>query len=170
MAGGYRGSWEKNSHNSVAVVWLDAVVGEWLDWLKQRDLLDRTLIVFTADHGLMGKRTCNEHGSRVPLIFRGPPSLVRPGTRVNSLVALHDIAATLLHLGSRKSGPTNPAAAAIAGGDGVSLWPTLGGQPVRYSVVCEIGYDRAVVGVAYKLVLRDFDPDRPINTGVTAHR
>jgi len=65
VASGYKGSWEKNSHNSASVAWLDAVVGEWLGWLRARGVLDDTLVVFTADHGLMGKRTCNEHGIRV---------------------------------------------------------------------------------------------------------
>jgi len=63
-----------------------------------------------------------------------------------------------------------PAIAAILEGDGSSIWPTLGGQPVHDAIFCEIGYDRAAVGPVAKLVARDFDPDRPINTGVTSHR
>jgi len=38
-ASGYKGSWEKNSHNAASIVWLDAVVGEWMAWLKARNLL-----------------------------------------------------------------------------------------------------------------------------------
>jgi arylsulfatase A-like enzyme len=102
VAGGFKGSWEMNSHNSAAVVWLDAVVGEWLGWLRAKGELDKTLVVFTSDHGMMGKRTCNEHGTRVPLILRGPPSLVRPGTTVHQLVALHDLPVTFLHLARAK--------------------------------------------------------------------
>jgi hypothetical protein len=175
VASGYKGSWEKNSHNSAAVVWLDAVVGEWLGWLKARKVLDDTLVVFTADHGLMGKRTCSEHGVRVPLIFRGPSHLVPPGTKVHQLVALHDLPATFLHLArARTTAPgsnlVHAAIRAILNGDGSSMWPTLGGQAVREAVYCEIGYDRAAIAMTSKLVSRDFDPNRPINTGVAAHR
>jgi len=180
VASGYKGSWEKNSHNSASIVWLDAVVQEWVDWLKAQSLADKTLIVFTSDHGLMGKRTCNEHGIRVPLIFRGPPSLVPQGATVHQVVALHDLAATFLHLvrlpktpqASGKKRLPRPGINSILEGDGVSVWPTLGGQAVHESLFCEIGYDRAVVlgEKGLKLVDRDFDPDRPINTGVDSHR
>jgi len=175
IASGYKGSWEKNSHNSAAVAWLDAVTGEWLGWLKGQELLDNTLVVFTADHGLMGKRTCTEQGIRVPLIFRGPPQLFPPGLKVHQLVALHDLPATFLHLArARTTAPGNrqahAAIRAILDGDGASIWPTLGNQAVREAVFCEIGYDRAAVGMSGKLVSRDFDPDRTINTGVAAHR
>ena len=152
MASGYKGSWEKNSHNSASVVWLDAVMGEWAGWLKSHGHLDKTLLVFTADHGLMGKRTCNEHGVRVPLLLRGPPSLLPPGTRVHQLVALHDLPATFLHLArARTSAPGGKplrAIEAILEGDGVSIWPTVGGQAVHTAIFCEMGYDRAAVSPA----------------------
>ncbi len=175
VASGYKGGWEKNSHNSAAIVWLDAVVGEWLGWLRSRKLLDRTVVVFTSDHGMMGKRTCNEHGSRVPLIIRGPSSLLRPGMQVHSLVGLHDLPATFLHLVQSKPGKTKsgPAITSILEGDGTSIWPTLGARgttEVHDALFCEIGYDRAVVGPGFKLVMRDADPDRPVSTGVTSHR
>jgi hypothetical protein len=182
---GYKGSWEKNSHNSASVVWLDAVVGEWVDWLSHQKLLDKTLLVFTADHGLMGKRTCNEHGVRIPMIFRGPPQLLPRNKQVHHLVALHDLAATFLHVAQSKPPTTSTLKRsggkevlesmsrkginAILDGDGVSMWPTLGGQAVHDAVYCEIGYDRAAIGLSYKYITRRYDPDRPINS-VSSHR
>ncbi len=58
---------------------LDEALGRTVGALEARGLLDRTLIVFTADHGLavgqhglMGKQNCYEHSVRVPLVFAGP--------------------------------------------------------------------------------------------------
>ena len=33
-----------------------------------------------------------------------------------------------------------------------------------------MGYDRAVVTQGFKLLLRDFDPSRPLSTGIAAHK
>lgn len=50
------------------------------------------------------------------------------------------------------------------------MWPTLGGQSVHAGIFCEIAYDRAVVSAEFKFIDRGQDPNRPINTGVKAHR
>jgi len=68
---------------------------------------------------------------------------VRPGSKVQQLVALHDLAATFLHLARARP---DKAVEAILEGDGVSIWPTLGGQAVHDVLFCELGYDRAAVG------------------------
>lgn len=58
---------------------LDACVGELLTELGQRRLAQRTIVIYTSDHGLAmgshglrGKQNMYEHSIGVPLIFAGP--------------------------------------------------------------------------------------------------
>jgi arylsulfatase A-like enzyme len=82
---------------------LDRGLGDFFRGLRARGLLDRTIVVLTADHG----EEFQEHGQllhdqvydesmRVPLLVRVPGS---NGLRVSSrLVGLEDIAPTILDL------------------------------------------------------------------------
>ena len=74
---------------------IDDNVGQILDTLRKRDLIDRTIIVVTADHGDL----CGEHGrlnkgvpyegsARIPFLLYCPDK-VKPGTVVNA--ALNNI-------------------------------------------------------------------------------
>lgn len=81
---------------------LDAQIGRVLAALRATGEYDRTLIVFTSDHGLaigshglMGKQNLYEHSMRPPLILAGPG--VRVG-RSPALVYLHDIFPTICDL------------------------------------------------------------------------
>ncbi len=80
---------------------VDAVLGDFFDDWKQRDLLDDTVVIFTADHGQgLGERGRMGHGPshyehviRVPMIltdFRNPAH-----RRVQTRVGTIDIAPTL---------------------------------------------------------------------------
>ena len=74
---------------------IDAGVGRILDTIREFDLADNTVVVFTSDNGpwlpfethggsagllRQGKGTTYEGGMRVPTIFWGP-GLIRPGVR-----------------------------------------------------------------------------------------
>jgi arylsulfatase A-like enzyme len=96
------------------VTYADAEFGVLLDWLRERDTIDDTLIVFTADHG----EAFIEHGERghgkgiydeavhIPMIVRYP--VVFPaGMRRSEHVDLMDLSATL---------------AAMAGADVPEYW------------------------------------------------
>ncbi len=81
----------------------DTKIGEVIDALKETNLYDSTLIVYTADHGdgLAAHRMITKHLSfyeettRVPLIFRGP-GITKPGSKIDApLVSLLDILPTL---------------------------------------------------------------------------
>jgi len=81
---------------------LDDQLGRLLDWMAGKGLLERTIIVVTADHGegLGGHDYYFEHGrlpyddcARVPLIVVHPKWAPR---RVSEPVALMDLAPTLL--------------------------------------------------------------------------
>jgi N-sulfoglucosamine sulfohydrolase len=66
--------------------------------LKAANLFDKTLILFTSDHGMAfpgGKTTVYEPGLRVPLVVRDPYAATQ-GTRTKSLVSHTDITPSLL--------------------------------------------------------------------------
>jgi arylsulfatase A-like enzyme len=104
---------------------MDAGLGGLLDALSRRGLLDRSVLVFTSDHGeelgehgFMGwhSHTLYEELLRVPLVVRMPGGRTAPG-RVAEPVQLVDLAPTLL------------AATAVPVPDryeGLSLLPLLG--------------------------------------------
>jgi choline-sulfatase len=82
---------------------LDRMVGDLLDELQKTGQMDRTLIVYTSDHGemlgehgLWFKNVLLENAARVPLIMAGA-GLPR-GKTVNTPVMHVDMAATMLEL------------------------------------------------------------------------
>jgi N-sulfoglucosamine sulfohydrolase len=77
---------------------IDQGLARLVDILKAAGLYDKTLIVFTSDHGMAfsgGKTTVYEPGLRVPLVVRDP-YLPDRGTRTKSLVDHTDIAPSVL--------------------------------------------------------------------------
>ncbi len=84
--------------------YLDEYLGKLLEWMNSQELLSRTVIVLTADHGegLGGHNYFFEHGrfpyddcAHVPLVVVHPDWAPR---RVAAPVALMDVAPTLLDL------------------------------------------------------------------------
>jgi len=91
--------------------YVDEVLGKFWNFLEQRDLLSRALVVFTSDHGeSLGEHGEGTHGYfiyqstlRVPLIIHWPagsaPSEHRPpARRVDEPVSLLDVAPSVLQL------------------------------------------------------------------------
>jgi arylsulfatase A-like enzyme/Tfp pilus assembly protein PilF len=85
------------------IAYTDHVVGRLIAWLRERDLLRKTLVVLTADHGeSLGEHGEMTHGffiydstTRVPLIIRTPwGDRGRSATQVSSV----DIFPTILDL------------------------------------------------------------------------
>jgi len=81
---------------------VDDSVGRIVQLLKERGLLDSTLIVYMGDngfafgeHGLIDKRTAYEESMRVPMIAHCP-ELFKGGTTVSEVVANIDVAPTVL--------------------------------------------------------------------------
>lgn len=89
---------------------IDQWVGLFLDDLRQRKLLDDTIIFFFADHGgclPRGKAFPYDTGHRVPLIIYAPEKYqdflpVPPGQRTNRLVSFDDFLPTALSLAGTK--------------------------------------------------------------------
>lgn len=129
------------------IAFADAQIARLLDALEIRRLLDRALVIVTADHGeSLGEHGEQDHGMfvyesvlRVPLIIRGPG--LRPG-RVDGVVRLVDIMPTVLDvLGFGLPQTDGVSLRAALGGAGAppdveayaeSLYPQrLGGSPVH---------------------------------------
>jgi arylsulfatase A-like enzyme len=88
-----------------AIAYLDQQVGEFLTGLESRGLLEKTLVIITADHGEeFEEHGVFEHGYslyragvQVPLILRLPGESP-PGLRVPDPVSLRDLPATIVDL------------------------------------------------------------------------
>jgi arylsulfatase A-like enzyme len=77
---------------------LDRTIDGMLDALRERGLMDKTLIVFTGDNGAAlphGKGSLYDPGSNVPLIVRWP-GVVKAGSESRALLSGEDLAPTLL--------------------------------------------------------------------------
>jgi arylsulfatase A-like enzyme len=82
---------------------LDDRAGDIIRTLKELNLFDNTIIVYTADnglaigsHGLLGKQNLYEHSTKVPLIISGPG--IPKNNTSDALVYLYDIFPTLTSL------------------------------------------------------------------------
>ena len=80
------------------IAYMDHHIGVLMDWLKQRDLFDRTYIIITSDHGeLLGEQGRWGHGLtlsqleiRVPMLVKPPLGEAR-GERRNEPIQLVDV-------------------------------------------------------------------------------
>ena len=88
------------------VAFNDASFGQLVDFLKQRNLWENTVVILTSDHGEAfweygqaghGK-SLHEEVLRVPLILHGADDRLLPGQRIQRPVSLIDLAPTLLDL------------------------------------------------------------------------
>ena len=104
-----------------AVHYVDSLVGQVLDDLERRQLLERTVVIVTSDHGMEFDETgqgFTGHGTsfsvyqmRTPLVLRWPG---RPPGRVVRRTSHNDLAPTLL---SQLFGCTNPPSDYASGHD-----------------------------------------------------
>ena len=83
---------------------IDDNVGQILDELRKLDILKRTLIVFTSDHGDMcgelgrhNKGIPCEGSARIPFLVHAP-GLIKPGTVIHQALGTVDFKPTLLGL------------------------------------------------------------------------
>lgn len=79
---------------------LDTTIGAVLDELKQRSLLETTVIVFAGDNGAAlphGKGSLYDPGSNVPLVVVWP-GVAKAGTESHALLSGEDLGPTLLEI------------------------------------------------------------------------
>ncbi|ETP72958.1 arylsulfatase A family protein [Lachnospiraceae bacterium JC7] len=112
-------------HYAASVAVIDHWVGEMLDILERRGLMDNTVIVFTADHGeLMGdhnlfEKTAMYEGSvRIPMLFHMPGDNTRK--ECMALATLMDLAPTFMDLAGASYAPEDL--------DAKSLLPVISGS------------------------------------------
>ena len=88
---------------------IDQGVAALVQILKDADLYDKTMIVFTSDHGMAfagGKTTVYEGGLRVPMVVRDPYQTQR-GVQSDALISHIDITPTLLDFAGGLDPETN---------------------------------------------------------------
>ncbi|MFK5923944.1 MAG: sulfatase [Verrucomicrobiota bacterium] len=88
---------------------VDQGVGRLVEILKEAGLYDKTLIVFTADHGMAfagGKTTVYEGGLRVPFVVRNPYEKKR-GLKLKGMISHIDITPSLLDFAGGLDPKTN---------------------------------------------------------------
>ena len=141
---------------------VDEGVGQILEVLERRGMLDDTFILFLGDNGFFfgehalgpERRFAYEEGIRSPFVARHPRR-IKAGMRSRSLVICQDIAPTLITLAGGRPG---------AQIQGRSLLPLLnaraGSSPAgwRKSILCEYWAEQAMpwlVGMTYKAVRTD---------------
>lgn len=119
---------------------LDHQITRLIEYLKDNNLYDNTLILFTADHGEMnGKKGCIDKGAyinpqvlQVPFIVKPPKDTdYEKGQRVDEPVSLLDILPTVCHFSSLEI-PLRS--------DGVSLIDTANGleRPFNKPVMADV--------------------------------
>jgi arylsulfatase A-like enzyme len=135
-----------------AITFLDAQVGRILDALRATGAAERTLIVYTSDHGLaigshglFGKQNLYDHSMHAPLFLAGPG--IPKDRRSDALCYLLDIFPTV---GDLAKVPAPP------GSEGVSLVPVLAGKQPSLRTTIFTAYrdvQRAVRDDRWKLIL-----------------
>jgi arylsulfatase A-like enzyme/metal-dependent hydrolase (beta-lactamase superfamily II) len=135
-----------------SITFLDSQAGRILDALRASGQYERTLIVFTSDHGLaigshglFGKQNLYDHSMRSPLVIAGPG--VPKGRRSDAMCYLLDVFPTLGEL----TGVSAP-----EGNEGRSLVPNLAdpSRPGRDSIFTAYGeLQRAVRDDRWKLIV-----------------
>ncbi len=100
---------EMYRHYCEMILSIDDSVGEILETLRSRGLLENTLVVFTSDgghlwgeHGLIDKRCAYEESIRIPLLLYGP-SRVKSSSTSDALVANIDVAPSILEMAGVKT-------------------------------------------------------------------
>nr|MBA3949805.1 sulfatase-like hydrolase/transferase [Acidobacteriota bacterium] len=113
------------------VAYVDAQIARVTNWLRSRGLIDRTIIIVTADHGeSLGEHGEGSHGLfiydasvKVPLVIRAPYAAAK-GRTVAQVVRSHDLAPTVLDLLGLPGDPAmegRSLAPFLAGGRGPDL-------------------------------------------------
>ncbi len=145
------GDYQRSTRHYAAMIEnIDRHVGRFIAAVEARGELDRTLVVYSSDHGEMlgdhgkwGKGTWHTSSVGIPLVAAGPG--VAPGAESDALVSLQDLCATFLDYAGA---PTLPEMEAR------SLRPILEGRATQHRpvVVSALGSWRTVFDGRYKLL------------------
>ena len=161
----------RNEEYLRAVHYDDSLLGQVLDDLERRKLLDRTIVIVTSDHGIefdenglgfKGHGTSySDYQMLTPLVVRWPG---RPPGKVNRRTSHNDIAPTLLtELFGCGNPPSDYASGASLFSDAQWSWLVVASyreyavvEPERVTVVFQAGYE--VRGPDYRLARTQTPP------------
>lgn len=163
--------WRGRGEYYANINYLDTQLGRVLEHLREREILDDTLVIFSSDNGpvtdaaltpwelgmagetagLRGKkRFLFEGGIRVPGILRYPP-MIAAALRVEEPVTALDLFPTLAETFGAALDPSVPV-------DGQSLWPLITQQrwtrvrPLYWSIPTPDGMEFAIRDGDWKLI------------------
>ncbi len=100
---------------------MDANLGQLMASLRMHNLLDNTIVIFTADQGPQwpfGKWSLYDYGIRVPLLIKWP-KVIEGGSETSAMVSLVDLVPTVLNIAGAEI-PQYPSAI-----DGKTFLPVL---------------------------------------------
>ncbi len=142
-------------HYAANVTLIDELIGQVLETLEQRGLLDNAIVIFTSDHGdclgdhgLIQKWVMHDCIVRVPMVIWAPGRLPR-GKRVEALVQQMDIVPMLFHLAGLEYCGKTPAM------DALPL--ALGEGSGREAVFAEQAADNVFKGTRFATMVRTAD-------------
>ena len=82
---------------------IDENIGKMLDYLKENDLEENTIVIYTADqgyflgeHGMMDKRMFLEESLRMPFVIKYPKE-IPAGKRIDDIILNIDFPSILLY-------------------------------------------------------------------------
>jgi len=135
------------------LAWFDHAVGSVINKLKEKGILENTLIIITSDHGNYnyGKSTIYEGGIKIPLMMYWEAG-IEAGSIYDGLVQNIDFAPTFLELAGVNLKSQQDL-------DGVSLQETLKGRqkPVHDYLFFELGFARGVMTRDWKFITVRYD-------------
>jgi len=122
----------------------DAHLGRMLADLEKRGLLDNTLVVVTADHGMpfpRSKGNANVQANHVPLAVMWKKGIANPGRVIDDFISFIDLAPTFVEVAGLTWNETG-----MADSPGRSLTDLLASKPVHTRDHVLIGKERNDVG------------------------
>ena len=131
--------------NKADILWIDDNIRVIIKKLKDKNILDNTIIVYVSDHGVeSGKTTVYQGGLKTVGFFWAKN--ISGGRAPEALCSTVDFVPTLMEMAG---GDINDYSY-----DGVSLLPILKGKKenIRKSVYAEMGQSRAVIKGKYKYI------------------
>jgi arylsulfatase A-like enzyme len=135
------------------LTWFDHAVGAVVDKLKEKGILENTMIVVCSDHGNynFGKSTIYEGGVKIPLMIYWPGG-IEPGQVYEELVQNIDFTPTFLDLAGVDLSTVDKL-------DGVSLKNTFAGEntPIHDYLFFEMGFARGVMTKEWKYITVRYD-------------
>ncbi|HWL11006.1 MAG TPA: sulfatase [Planctomicrobium sp.] len=143
---GLRGDWIQE---------IDASVGEVMNAIRQKDLADKTLVIFTSDNGgplhqggdnspLRGSKSQTFEGGMRVCTMAWWPGKIPAGTSTDEMTAMMDLLPTFASLAGAEKSIQHQI-------DGVNIWSTLSGSDITPSARDNYFYFRGLTLEAVRL-------------------